>query len=195
MSEPKYSLPELNNDPDAPAKVVEKAATVEIVAMDIDGVLTDGHTWQLDNGEQMLCFSVQDGVSLNLCRCVGVKLAVLSGRDLPAARIRMERFPIEELRLGCIDKVTAMREIALKYDVPLERVAYIGDDIIDLPLLGLVGLPVAVPNAIPEVLSAAAWVTGRPGGEGALRDLITLVLKARGDYVKAVQSYLGGEGH
>ena len=186
-----YDLPELNNDPDAPAEVIEKAAGVVLVAMDIDGVLTDGHTWQLDGGEQLLCFSVQDGVSLNLCRYVGVKLAVLSGRDLPAARIRMERFPIEEMRLGCLDKVTAMREIAAKYDVPLEQVAYIGDDMIDLPLLKLVGLPVAVPNAIPEVLSAAAWVTGKPGGEGALRDLITLVLKARGEYVKAVQSYLG----
>ncbi len=191
MSEIKYDLPELNNDPDAPADVIEKAARVRIIAMDIDGVLTDGHTWQLDNGEQMLCFSVQDGVSLNLCRYVGVKLAVLSGRDLPAARTRMERLPIEEMRLGCIDKVTAMREIAAKHGVPLEQVAYIGDDMIDLPLLKLVGLPVAVPNAIPEVLKAAAWVTGKPGGEGALRDLITLVLKARGDYIKAVQSYLG----
>jgi 3-deoxy-D-manno-octulosonate 8-phosphate phosphatase (KDO 8-P phosphatase) len=191
MSEQMYDLPELNNNPDAPADVIKMAADVEIVAMDIDGVLTDGHTWQLDNGEQMLCFSVQDGVSLNLCRYAGVKLAVLSGRDLPAARIRMERFPIEEMRLGCIDKVTAMREIAAKYDVPLERVAFIGDDMIDLPLLKLVGLPVAVPNAIQEVLSAAAWVTGRPGGEGALRDLITLVLKARGDYVSAVRDYLG----
>ena len=191
MSELKYDLPELNNDPDAPAEVVKKAAAVEIVAMDIDGVLTDGHTWQLDSGGQMLCFSVQDGISLNLCHYVGVKLVVLSGRDIPAARIRMERFPIEEMRLGCIDKVSAMDGIARKYDVPLERVAYIGDDIIDLPLLKLVGLPVAVPNAIAEVLAAAAWVTPKPGGEGALRDLITLVLKARGDYVSAVQSYLG----
>ncbi len=191
MSEKNFDLPELNNDADAPPAVIEKAARVEIVAMDIDGVLTDGHTWQLDSGEQLLCFSVQDGISLNLCRYVGVKLVVLSGRDIPAARIRMERFPIEEMRLACIDKVGAMRQIADQYDVPLERVAYIGDDLIDLPLLGLVGLPVAVPNAIAEVLSAASWVTNRPGGEGAVRELITLVLKARGDYVKAVQSYLG----
>lgn len=191
MSEKKYDLPELNNEYDVSPEVFQRAAAVEVVAMDVDGVLTDGHTWQLDSGGQLLCFSVQDGVSLNLCRYVGVKLVVISGRDLPAARTRMNRFPIDEMRFGCIDKVSAMREIADSLGVPLERVAYIGDDMIDLPLLKLVGLPVAVPNAIPEVLAAAAWVTDKPGGEGAVRELITLVLKARGDYVTAVQSYLG----
>jgi 3-deoxy-D-manno-octulosonate 8-phosphate phosphatase (KDO 8-P phosphatase) len=190
MSEINIELPELNNDPGVAAEIAARAARVEMIAMDIDGVLTDGHTWQLDNGEQLLCFSVQDGVSLNLCAYAGVKLVVLSGRDLPAARIRMERFPIEELRLGCRDKTAALREICARHGVPLERVAFIGDDMIDLLLLKQVGLPVAVPNAIPEVLAAAAWVTGRAGGDGAVKDLITLVLKARGDYVAAVRRYL-----
>ncbi|MBW7995258.1 MAG: HAD hydrolase family protein [Candidatus Glassbacteria bacterium] len=191
MSGKIFDLPELNNEPDAPPEVVEKAAKVEIIAMDIDGVLTDGHTWQLDNGEQLLCFSVQDGVALNLCRYVGVKLVVLSGRNLPAARIRMERFPIDEMRLSCIDKAAAMKEISAKHGVAMARISFIGDDMIDLPLMKLVGLPVAVPNAIPEVLAAAVWVPVRPGGEGAVRELITLVLKARRLYVQAVQNYLG----
>ena len=115
---------------------------------------------------------------------------MLSGRSLPAARIRMERFPIDELRLGCLDKAGVMEEICTGLGIAMERVAFIGDDMIDLPLLKQVGLPVAVPNAIPEVLAAAAWVTPHPGGEGAVRDLITMVLKARGDYVKAVKCYL-----
>ena len=190
MSEKNLDFPELNNDPGVEPELAKLAAGIEIVAMDIDGVLTDGHTWQLDNGDQLLCFSVQDGVSLNLCKHVGVKLVVLSGRDLPAARIRMERFPIDEMRLGCKNKSAAMQEICAGFGIPIEKVAFIGDDMIDLPLLRRVGLPVAVPNAIPEVIEASRWVTQRRGGEGALRDLITLVLKARGDYVKAVRRYL-----
>ena len=191
MSGSADTFPQLNNLPDAPEPVVEKAAGVELIVMDVDGVLSDGHTWQLDNGEQLLCFSVQDALSLTLCGLAGIKLAVISGRDLPAVRIRMERFPaVVELCLGCIHKEPALREICERQGVPLARTAYIGDDLIDLPLMSIVGLAVAVPNAVPEVLQAAAWCTERPGGAGAVRDLITLVLKARGLYVQAVESYL-----
>ena len=189
MSEKNLDFPELNNDPGVPADVAARAARVELIAMDVDGVLTDGHTWQLDNGEQLLCFSAIDGTALNLCHRAGVKIAVLSGRNLPAARTRMERFPIEELHLGIGFKAKVMEGICERQGVSLDKVAYIGDDMIDLPLLKKVGLPVAVPNAIPEVRDAAAWVTERPGGEGAVRDLIILVLKARGLYVDAVHSY------
>ena len=190
MSEINIELPELNNDPGVPEDIAALAARVEMIATDIDGVLTDGHTWQLDNGEQLLCFCAQDGTALNLCHRAGVKLAVLSGRNLPAARIRMERFPLEELHLGVRDKAGLMEEICERQEVPLEKVAFIGDDMIDLLLLKKVGLPVAVPNAVPEVLSSVRWVTPHAGGEGAVRDLITLVLKARGLYVDAVHSYL-----
>jgi len=190
MSASERSFPQLDNVPEAPAAVVKKAEGIELIVMDVDGVLTDGHTWQLDNGEQLLCFSVQDALSLTLCGRVGIKLAVISGRDLPAARIRMERFPVAELCLGCIHKEPALRGICERQGVSLENTAYIGDDLIDLPLMAIVGLPVAVPNAVPEVLEAAAWCTRMPGGEGAVRDLITLVLKARGLYVEAVEKYL-----
>ena len=190
MSEINFELPELNNDPGVPPEIAALAAGVELIAMDVDGVLTDGHTWQLDSGGQLLCFSAPDGTALNLCHRAGVKLAVLSGRNLPAARTRMERFPLEDLHLGVVDKAGLMEEICGKYGLGLEQVAFIGDDLIDLPLLKRVGLPVAVPNAVPEVLAAAAWVTPHAGGEGAVRDLITLVLKSRGLYVDAVHSYL-----
>jgi 3-deoxy-D-manno-octulosonate 8-phosphate phosphatase (KDO 8-P phosphatase) len=190
MSEKNLENPELNNDPGVPEEIAARAARVELIALDVDGVLTDGHTWQLDNGEQLLCFHAPDGTALNLCHLVGVKLAILSGRSLPAAKTRMNRFPIEELHLGVKFKSQVMDGICERQGVPLENVAFLGDDLIDLELLGRVGLPVAVPNAVPEVLAAAVWITERRGGEGGVRDLITLVLKARGQYVKAVHKYL-----
>ena len=190
MSETGKFLQLLDNVPDVEPEISELARRVELIVMDVDGVLTDGHTYQLDNGEQFLCFSVQDALALTLCGIAGLKLAVISGRDLPAASIRMGRFPINEMHLGCVHKEPVLIGIGQRLGIPLERIAYIGDDLIDLPLMERVGFPVAVPNAVPEVLRSAAWCTAKAGGEGAVRELIVLVLKARGLYQDAVVKYL-----
>ncbi len=124
--------------------------------------------------------SVCGCASLALCEKVGLHLAVISGRDLPAARLRMGRFRIVEMHFGVVHKGPVLDQMSRRLGIPLERMAYIGDDLIDLPLLARVGLPVAVPNAVPEVRELALWCTASPGGHGAVRELITLVLKARG---------------
>jgi len=190
MSEPDKFVQMLDNHPDVAPEIAELARRIELIVMDVDGVLTDGHTYQLDNGEQFLCFSVQDALALTLCGVAGLKLAIISGRDLPAASIRMGRFPITEMHLGCVHKEPVLLGISQRLGIPLDRTAYIGDDLIDLPLMARVGFPVAVPNAVPEVLRAAAWCTEKAGGEGAVRELIVLVLKARGLYQDAVIKYL-----
>jgi 3-deoxy-D-manno-octulosonate 8-phosphate phosphatase (KDO 8-P phosphatase) len=181
---------ELDTSLDAPAEVIEAARKVEMIVMDVDGVLTDGHTYQLNNGEQFLCFSAPDGTAFALCGEVGLSLAVMSGRDLEAARIRMGRFPMAEMHFGCANKEVVLLEMSRRLGIPCERMAFIGDDLNDLPLMARVGLPVAVPNAAPEIIKAAAYCTRKAGGEGAVRELITLVLKARGLYEKAVEKYL-----
>ncbi len=184
-------MPEaLNNEIELPEDVRRAAERVELIVMDVDGVLTDGHTYQLDNGEQFLCFDAQDGLALTLCRLIGMRLAVISGRDVPSARIRMGRFPHVELHMGVVHKAPVMLEMSARLGVPLENIAYIGDDLIDLPLLEIVGLPVSVPNAVPEAQATALHVTRSAGGHGAVRELVTLVLKARGEYVRAVEHYL-----
>ncbi|MCE5272468.1 HAD hydrolase family protein [bacterium] len=180
----------LNNEIDLPETVRRAAERVELIVMDVDGVLTDGHTYQLDGGEQFLCFDAQDGLALTLCRLVGMRLAVISGRDVPAARIRMGRFPQVELHMGVVQKSPVLRQMSESLGIPLENIAYIGDDLIDLPLLEIVGLPVSVPNAVPEARATALYVTRSAGGHGAVRELVTLVLKARGLYVRAVEQYL-----
>jgi len=191
MSGKEKFLIELDDTLDVPQKVIQAARKVELIAMDVDGVLTDGHTYQLDNGEQFLRFSVQDGLAFNLCSLAGIALAVISGRDLEAARIRLEHFPVAELHLGCPQKEPVLIEISRRLEIPPESMAYIGDDLLDLPLMALVGLPVAVPNAAPEVLQRALYCTQASGGRGAVRELITLVLKAKGLYEKTVNRLLG----
>ena len=181
---------ELDSSLDVPAEVIEAARKVEMIVMDVDGVLTDGHTYQLDSGEQFLCFCSRDGTALALCAAAGLHLAVVSGRELDSARIRMGRFQIAEMHLGCANKELTLLEMSRRLQIPFERMAYIGDDLMDLPIMLLVGLPVAVPGAIPEVLKAAAYCTRNAGGEGAVRELIILVLKARGLYEQAVEKYL-----
>lgn len=181
---------ELDSSLDAPAEVIEAARKVELIVMDVDGVLTDGHTYQLNSGEQFLCFSAEDGTAFALCGAVGLHLAVISGRDLEAARIRMGRFPITEMHFGCVNKELVLSEMSRRLKIPCERMAYIGDDLNDLPPMARVGLPVAVPNAAPEVIKAASYCTSKAGGEGAVRELVTLVLKARGLYEQAVEKYL-----
>ncbi|HUU28607.1 MAG TPA: HAD hydrolase family protein [archaeon] len=185
----KYWL-KLNNALDVPEKVIDAARGVELIVMDVDGVLTDGHTYQLDNGEQFLCFSVQDSLAFYLCEAVGLGLAVISGRDIQAARIRMGRFPIQEMHFGCARKEPVLVEMSRRLEIPLSRMAYIGDDLIDLPLLMQVGFPIAVSNAAPEVLEAALYRTSKAGGHGAVREVIDLVLKAKGLYEQAVTKYL-----
>jgi 3-deoxy-D-manno-octulosonate 8-phosphate phosphatase (KDO 8-P phosphatase) len=181
---------ELDTSLDAPAEVIEAARKVELIVMDVDGVLTNGRTYQLNSGEQFLCFSVEDGTALALCGGVDLHLAVISGRDLEAARARMESFAIKELHLGCVNKELVLSEMSRRLEIPCERMAYIGDDLNDLPLMARVGLPVAVPDAAPEVIEAASYCTRKEGGHGAVRELVTLVLKAKGLYEQAVEKYL-----
>ncbi|MFC1614231.1 KdsC family phosphatase [Gemmatimonadota bacterium] len=180
----------LYDDLEISEDVAAAAARVEMIVMDVDGVLTDGCTYQLDNGEQFLRFSVYDAMGLTLCGVAGIALAVVSGRDVPAARIRMGRFPIAEMHFGCINKMPVLEGLSSRHGISLEKMSYIGDDLIDLPLMDVVGLPVAVANAMPEVVTASRYCTRKRGGDGAVRELIDLVLKARGVYKQSVEQYL-----
>jgi 3-deoxy-D-manno-octulosonate 8-phosphate phosphatase (KDO 8-P phosphatase) len=185
----KFSL-KMDNTLDLPQEVIDAARKVEMIVMDVDGVLTDGHTYQMDNGEQFLCFNVQDALALTLCGLVNLGLGLISGRDLPSARIRMGRFPIAEMHFGCVRKEPVLVDISKRLAIPFDHMSYIGDDLIDLPLMMKVGFPVAVPDAAPEVLETALYRTRKAGGHGAVRELIVLVLKARGLYEEAVIRYL-----
>lgn len=159
--------------------VKRQAARIELLVFDVDGVLTGGEIVLGPKGEWKM-FHVQDGHGFALAREAGLKTALLTGRRSQAVRRRAEELRVHELYEGATDKAAALRELAHRVGVGLERVCYIGDDLVDLPPMRLVGLAVAVKNAVPEVKQASDWVTRHEGGKGAAREVIEGILKAKG---------------
>ena len=154
--------------------------SIKAVAMDFDGVLTDGGLWWGINGEEMkrLCFA--DVTGIPLARQAGLKLALISGESSPAGMGLVQRFAdkvkITDVYKGCHDKAGALRDFAQKYRLELSQVCFIGDDINDLPAMALAGLPAAPANAQPAVKAKAAFVASQGGGFGAVREIIDAIL-------------------
>jgi 3-deoxy-D-manno-octulosonate 8-phosphate phosphatase (KDO 8-P phosphatase) len=154
-------------------------ARIELLVLDVDGVLTDGRLYFGARGESLKVFHVRDGHGIKLLRGAGVHVAALSGRRSPAVAARMRELGVRAVKQGCADKVAALERIAGALKVPLRRCACIVDDTADLPLMAAVGLAAAVADAHPVVLSAAHWVSRAPGGCGAVRELCDAMLVAR----------------
>ena len=153
---------------------------IKAIAMDFDGVLTDGGLWWGANGEEMkrLCFP--DITGIPLARNAGLKLAIVSGESSQAGmglvRRYAEKVKVIDIYTGCHDKATAVREFAKKYDLQLSEVCFIGDDVNDLPAMTIVGLSAAPANAHPTVKQQATFITTRGGGFGAVREVIDTIL-------------------
>jgi 3-deoxy-D-manno-octulosonate 8-phosphate phosphatase (KDO 8-P phosphatase) len=154
-------------------------APVELVLLDVDGVLTDGGLYYLDDGGFAVRFHVRDGFALARARREGLTLGLISGRPTPQVRHRAEELSIEEVHLDVRDKGSVVEGILERRGVPPQRACFVGDDLIDIPAMHRVGVPVAVADAMAEVRDAAAYVTRQPGGHGAVREIIDLILAAR----------------
>ena len=165
---------------------------IRLLILDVDGVLTDGGIGYASSLEgEVKFFNVHDGTGISMLRRAGVKVAWLTGRQSKANRQRAEELHIDLLHEGCHSKGEGVAEIAAHFDVPLAQCAYIGDDLIDLPAMAVVGLPVAVGDAMPEVKEAAVWQLERGGGKGAVREFTDKLLKAQGLYETALKHYRG----
>ncbi len=173
-----------------PLSTKQRAAKVEAIIFDVDGVLTRGDIIHGPDGEWKV-FNVQDGHGFDLAREAGLKTAFLTGRSSGAVRRRAAELHVTALEEGVQDKAVGVRALMEKMNVKPEQTCYVGDDLIDLPAMGLVGFPVAVANAVDEVKQAAAWVTRGGGGEGAGREVIEAVIKAKGLWPKMMQRYRG----
>lgn len=160
-------------------EVLRRAAGVRLLLTDVDGTLTDGYLYYV--GEEMVGvrFSVRDGLGLVLARRAGIAVGVVSMRGAPAARHRASDLSLDEVHLGVDDKAAVLREIQARRGVSVEATCYVGDDLNDLPAFRASGFPVAVADAAEEVRRAAFFVTGRPGGRGAVREVVDLLLAAR----------------
>jgi 3-deoxy-D-manno-octulosonate 8-phosphate phosphatase (KDO 8-P phosphatase) len=162
-----------------PAALVDLARSVELVSFDVDGVLTDGRIIYTDDGREIKAFHVQDGAALKLLLASGIEVALLTGRTSPIVERRAAELGIRHLQQGLDDKRPVLEDLAGKLDIPLARVAHVGDDLPDLPLFDLVGFPISVPNGHPAVTARARYVTETPGGSGVARELTELLLRAR----------------
>jgi len=154
---------------------------IRLFAMDVDGVLTDGTVLISSDGTEAKRFSILDGLGLARLRDAGLPLAWISGRASGATTARATELKIPHLIQGRIDKLTALTELAAQLGLPLSACAYMGDDVIDVPALRAAGLGISVPGAIAEALTAADYITKRPAGLGAVREVCDLLLAARGN--------------
>ncbi len=160
-------------------EILQRAASIRLVAIDVDGVLTDGRLHYGDQGEQLKVFHVHDGLGLRRLQSAGIDPVIISARNSEAVCRRMDELGIGRVILGCKDKGAAVDKLLADTNAGSKELAAIGDDLADLPMLERAGLAVAVANAQPPVLEAAHWVTEKPGGRGAVRELCELLLDAR----------------
>ncbi len=166
-----------------------RAGGLEWLLFDVDGVLTDGSLYFTRWGEQVKRFNVQDGLGIRLAQRAGLKLGLLSGRRSKPLEVRAAELDFDAVILGAGDKLPAFDAFLEKYQTEPRRVAFIGDDLPDLPVLGRCALAFAPADAAEEVRAAAHTVLARPGGAGAAREMIELILKARGDWDRLIAAF------
>ena len=163
---------------------------IKLIALDVDGTLTDGTLLYASDGSQAKAFHVADGLGIVMAQAVGLRVAVISGRASPAVEQRMAELKVTDLIQNCGDKAAALRTLLAKYDLNPSQAAYVGDDINDLPAFEVVDVKIAVANASKLLKARADWVTPRPGGAGAVRDAIEEILRRQGRLSAAVEAYL-----
>jgi 3-deoxy-D-manno-octulosonate 8-phosphate phosphatase (KDO 8-P phosphatase) len=168
---------------------MERAARVKVMIFDVDGVLTDGSLTYGADGEVTKTFNVLDGLGIQLLNKTGVATAIISARNSPIVVKRAADLGITHVFQGMHDKRIAFARLLEATGATPEQCGYIGDDVIDLPLLLKVGFAVAVPSGHPEVQHRAHYVTRAPGGRGAVREVCDMVMRAQGTYEQALAPY------
>lgn len=155
-------------------------ARIRAIALDVDGVLTDGSVWWGPNGEEFKSFSFTDIMGISLARRTGIEFALISGEQSPLVDRYAQKMRIQHVVKGCRDKASALRHFSESANIPLAEIAYMGDDVNDAPAMLLCGLSAAPANAAQDVLSLADYVSKHTSGSGAVRELIETLFKARG---------------
>jgi 3-deoxy-D-manno-octulosonate 8-phosphate phosphatase (KDO 8-P phosphatase) len=171
----------------------QRAEAIRCLILDVDGVLTDGRIIMASDGTELKCFDVKDGHGIVLAHRVGLETVLLSGRKSPVVEQRAQELGIKRVYQKVWDKLALYEKLLEELGLTDEQVAYMGDDVVDVPVLKRVGLAIAVADAHDSVKAAAHYVTHRPGGRGAVREAIEFILKAQGRWSEAVAKYGLGE--
>jgi 3-deoxy-D-manno-octulosonate 8-phosphate phosphatase (KDO 8-P phosphatase) len=176
----------------------ERAQRVKLLGLDVDGVLTDNAIWVgpiEDQRVELKRFDISDGLGLVILRGTDIGVAWVSGRHSEATLLRAQELRIDTvIQVSGARKLTAVESLLEKKGLTWAELAFVGDDLADLPLLKRAGLPITVANACPEAKAVCGWVTRAAGGHGAVREVIEGLLRARGEWDGAVASYLGERG-
>lgn len=170
--------------------ILEKASRIRLVVFDVDGVLTDGSLYIGDDGQEYKAFHSRDGHGIKMLLGHGIEIAVITGRTSRVVEHRMKNLGISHVYQGKLEKLPAFQELTQKLGVAMEQTAYVGDDVVDLPVMRRVGLAIAVQDAHPLVRKHSHWQTPNPGGRGAARDVCELIMEARGVLDNEMSRYL-----
>lgn len=171
-------------------EVLAKAKKIKLVIFDVDGVLTDGSLFYGDDGQEYKAFNSQDGHGMKMLQESGVLVGVITGRTSNVVAHRMKNLNITHVYQGKLHKLPAYEELIQKLSLSPEQVAYVGDDVVDLPIMIRVGLAISVPGGHELAKRHAHWVTSRQAGFGAAREICELIMKAQGSYEPAIDKYL-----
>ena len=166
------------------------ARGIKLLILDVDGVLTDGGIYFDDNGTEHKKFDSQDGCGIKLLELCGVEVAIITARSTLSVAHRLETLGVKNYYHGIKDKGKALKELSEKLSIDLSESAFVGDDVIDLPAMSKVALPIAVANAHSFVKENALMVTNNAGGSGAVREVCDFLLKSQDKYDDLMQSFL-----
>ena len=172
------------------AEIERRAMRIKLLLMDCDGVLTDGRLTLLDNGDEQKTFHTRDGHGLVLLHRAGLRSGIISGRSSRAVERRARELGIAYVRQGAWDKIKDFTELLAEAGVTEDEVAFIGDDVTDIPLMQRAEFAIAVADAGEETRAAAHYITQLPGGYGAVREVTEIILKAQGRWTELMQQYI-----
>jgi 3-deoxy-D-manno-octulosonate 8-phosphate phosphatase (KDO 8-P phosphatase) len=176
------------------AKTTAESGQIELLVLDVDGVLTDGHILLTESGQEIKSFHARDGAGMKYWRRAGKKLAFITGRGSPVVLHRARELGVDFVRTDAKDKLPAYEQALAELGVGDAQTAVVGDDLTDIPMMRRCGLAIAVADAVAETRAVADWVTQAPGGAGCVREVIEKLLKQAGLWDSILQRYLGPAG-
>ncbi len=171
---------------------LELARQIKLVIFDVDGVLTDGRLYFGDDGQEYKAFYSKDGLGMKMLMKSGVEIGIITARSAPLVAHRMENLGIQHFYQGQGDKVPPFEEMVEKLGITPQQVAYVGDDLIDLPVMSRVGFAIAVSDAHSEVVQRAHWTTPHDGGMGGARNVCDLIMSAQGTLQAMIDGQVRG---
>lgn len=170
-------------------EIVEQARRIKLLITDIDGVMTDGRIVYSIYGDELKFFDVTDGFGISLLNKAGIKTVIITAKKSRIVKMRGRDLKISKVYAGFLDKLIPFNDVLKRFKVSPEEICFIGDDLMDLPVLKKVGLAVSVPNALEDVKAAAHYITSRPGGHGAVREICDLILKSQDKWDQVTARY------